>query len=64
MHLTIAAEVVHHISLLLVTPPSSMEAPSAASGVLTPGERPYSPLHLLSSKVSHHTNLHPTLAGL
>ena len=59
--LTIAAEVVRHISSLPVTPPSSMEAPGAASGVLTPGEHPYSPLHLLSSKVSHHTNLPPPL---
>ena len=60
MPLTIAAEVVHHISSLPVTPPSSVEAPGAAD-VLPPVEHPYSLLHLLSLEVSHHTNLPPPL---
>ena len=61
MSLTIAAEVVRHISLLPVTPPSSVEAPGAASGVLTQVEHPYPSLHLLSLEVSHQTNLPPPL---
>ena len=59
MLLTIAAEVVRHISSLPATPPPSMEAPNAASGVLILGECPYSSLHLFFSKASHHTNLSP-----
>ena len=59
--LTIAAEVVCHISLLPVIPSSSMEAPGAASGVLFLVEHPKSSLHLLFLKVFHHTILPPPL---
>ena len=59
--LTIAAEVVHHISSLPVTPPSSMEAFGAVSGVLALVGHPYSLLHLLCHEISHHTNLSPPL---
>ena len=62
--LTIASEVVRHISSLLVIPPSPMEAPSAVLGVLAPVGHPYSSLHLLFSTAYHHTNLPPTVAGL
>ena len=58
--LTIAAEVVRHISSLPVTPPSSMEAPGAASGLLFLVEHPYSSLYLLFLEVVHLTILPPS----
>ena len=62
--LTIAAEVVRHISSLPVTPPSSVEAPGAAPGVLTPVEPPYPLLHMLCFKVVYHTILPSPLQAL
>ena len=59
--LTITAEVVHHISSLPVTPPSSMEAPGAASGLLFLAEHPYPSLSLPFLEVVHLTILPPSL---
>ena len=52
--LSIAAEVVCHISSLPVTAPSSVETPGAVPGVLTRGEHLYSPLHLFYPRASSH----------
>ena len=61
MPLTIAAEVVRHMSSLPVIPPSSMEAPGAASGLLFLVEHRYSLLYLLFLKVVRLTLLPPSL---